>query len=149
MTTTYTIDKLDRKTLFDPDVKKYLFEVAPKISEMFNNKLDYKNCPVTALVDNYDFLVCRRNGEIRGHLICYVFTSPLDVKVKILYQIAFYAKPDSGRTAWHLFQKFIDIGKAQANHVITMLTSHSNIKPSTLKNLGFEELETLYRLEIK
>jgi hypothetical protein len=116
---------------------------------MFNHKLNWKNAPIGHLINNYQFYICRRDGEVTGHLICYVFTSPLDVKVKILYQLAFYAKPDSGRTAWHLFQKFIDIGKKEANHIITMLTSQTNIKPSTLKNLGFEEVETLYRLEVK
>lgn len=148
-TTTYTIEQLTTVTLFTDEVITYLKSEAPKISAMFENKLDYRNCPLVHLVENYQFYICRRNGEITGHLICYIFTSPLDIKVKILYQISFYAKPDSGRTAWHLFQKFIDIGKHSANHIITMLTSRTNIKPSTLKNLGFEEVETLYRLEIK
>lgn len=148
-TTTYTIEKLDRYRVHLPTVKEYLFEVAPQISAMFDNKLDYRHTPIEDLAENYDFFICRRNGVITGHLICYIFTSPLDITKKILYQLAFYAKPDSGRTAWHLFQKFIDIGRKDANHIITMLTSRTNIKPSTLKNLGFEELETLYRLEIK
>jgi hypothetical protein len=84
-----------------------------------------------------------------GHMICFFTKTPLDPQVTILRQLSFYAKPDSGRTAYHLFHKFIDIGKKQANHIITMLTSHTNIKPSTLENLGFKELETLYRMEIK
>lgn len=147
-TTTYTIEQLTDKTLCNKDVREYIFEVAPKLSEMFENKLDFRNCPVVDLVQKGIFLVCRRNGEIRGHMICYVFTSPLDVKVKILYQLSFHVKPDSGRTAYHLFQKFIDIGKDRANHIITMLTTHTNIKPSTLERMGFKELETLYRMEI-
>lgn len=146
--TTYTIEQLNRESFKNPALQKYLYEEAPKISAMFDNKLDYRNCPVISLAENYIFLVCRRNGEIRGHMLCYVFTSPLDINVKVLYQLSFYVKPDSGRTAYHLFQKFIDIGKDRANHIITMLTSHTNIKPSTLENLGFKELETLYRLEV-
>lgn len=148
MTTVYTIEQLNKDTVHLFGVKQYLYEVAPKLSEMFEGKLDYKNCPIEALAENYIFLVCRRNGEIRGHMLCYVFTSPLDIKVKILYQLSFYVKPESGRTAYHLFQKFIDIGKDRANHIITMLTSHTNIKPTTLERLGFKELETLYRMEI-
>jgi len=148
MSTTYTVDRLNSYTLND-EVFKYLDEVGPELSKKFGNKFDYKNSPVHTLVENTYFLVCRRNGEIRGHMICYIFNSPLDPEVKILYQLSFHAKPDSGRTAYHLFQKFIDIGKHHANHIITMLTSHSNIKPSTLENLGFTELETLYRMEIK
>lgn len=146
--TTYTVEQLTHVLDFTEHVKKYFREEAPKISELFDNKLDYRNCPIYALAENCIFLVCRRDGEIRGHMICYIFNSPLDPKVKILYQLSFYVKPDSGRTAWHLFQKFIDIGKEQANHIITMLTSQTNIKPSTLENMGFKELETLYRMEV-
>lgn len=148
MKTTYTIDTLSRFEDFTKEVEDFFKEEAPKISKLFDNKLDYKNCPIYRLAQECIFLVCRRNGEIRGYLICYIFNSPLDPKVKILYQLSFYVKPDSGRTAYHLFQKFIDIGRHQANHIITMLTSHTNIKPSTLENLGFKELETLYRMEI-
>jgi hypothetical protein len=115
---------------------------------MFDEKLDWKIARSLSLINNAIFLICRRNGEIRGHMLCYVFTSPLDIKVKVLYQLSFHVKPDSGRTAYHLFQKFIDIGKDRANHIITMLTTHTNIKPSTLERMGFKELETLYRMEI-
>lgn len=144
--TTYTISTVNQD--FGPDFTEYLFDVAPKLSAMFDNKLDYRNCPVRDLIDKYIFLICRRNGVITGHMILNLFSSPLDRNVKILYQVSFHAKPDSGRTAYHLFQKFIDIGRKQANHVITMLTSQTNIKPSTLENMGFKELETLYRLEV-
>jgi hypothetical protein len=148
MKTTYTIEQLDKTTIYDKDVLLYLCDIGPKLSELYNNKLDYKNTPYEALADKCIFLVCRRNGEIRGHMICHIFHSPLDPKVKILYQLSFYVKPDSGRTAYHLFHKFIDIGKDRANHIITMLTSQTNIKPSTLESLGFKELETLYRMEL-
>lgn len=149
MKTVYTIEQLKEREDFTDDVIKYLLVEMPKIAEMFDNKFDWKNCPLFKLAREYIFLVCRRNGEVRGHMLCYVFTSPLDVNVKILYQLSFYVKPDSGRTAYHLFHKFIDIGKERANHVITMLTTKTNLKPSTLEKLGFKELETLYRMEIK
>jgi len=144
----YTIERLTLETLYNSDVLKYLNEEAPKISKLFDNKLNYKNCPVHELVINYIFLICRREGEITGHMILELSESPLDNDVKILYQISFYAKPHSGRTAFHLFQKFIDIGQKESNHIITMLTSKTNIKSSTLERMGFKELETLYRLEV-
>lgn len=151
MKTSYTIEQIKdpgENLPYDFDFIEYLLEVGPTLTNLFEGKLDYKNCNVRDLVNNCIFLVCRRNGKIRGHMICYLTNSPLDPKVKILRQLSFYVKPDSGRTAYHLFHKFIDIGKDRANHIITMLTSHTNIKPSTLENLGFKELETLYRLEI-
>ena len=150
METTYTVEQVREINYCVPeDFIKYIYEVGPEISKLFDNKLDSRNTRFRDLVNNYIFLVCKRNGEIRGHLLCYIFISPLDPEVKVLYQLSFYAKPDSGRTAYHLFQKFVDIGKKEANHIITMLTSQTNIKPSTLENLGFKELETLYRMEIK
>lgn len=145
MKTVYTIEQVTEVT---DDFRNYLFEEAPKISALFDNKLDYRNCPVEELIEKCIFLVGKKDGEIRGHMICQIIPNALDYKVKMLYQLSFYVKPNSGRTAYHLFHKFIDIGKDQANHIITMLTSHSNIKPSSLEKLGFKELETLYRMEI-
>ena len=139
--TTYTIERVEENdNTVSEDFLKYIREVAPVLAELFGNKFDYTTTPYRMLVRHYQFYVCRRNGEITGHLICHIYTSPLDVTKKILYQVSLYAKPDSGRTAYHLFQKFIDIGKKNANHIITMLTSRTNIKPSTLKNLGLEEM---------
>lgn len=150
MKPSYTIDRV---TLATPhlfvDVGVYIYQVAPEIAKMYGDKFDWRNADLLTLIRDYIFLVCKRDGEIRGHMICFLTTNALDPKVKILRQLMFYVKPDSGRTAYYLFHKFIDIGKNQADHIITMLTSHTNIKPNTLKNLGFEELETLYRLEIK
>lgn len=147
MKTTYTIDRL--KIPLSEDEIEYLREAGPDLANMFDNVFDYKSCRLDKLINDYAFLVCRRNGKIRGHMICYIFPSPLDINVKVLYQISFYVKPDSGRAAYYLFQKFIDIGKKSANHIITMLTSQTNIKPSTLENMGFKEVETHYRLEIQ
>jgi hypothetical protein len=148
MKTVYTIEQLNEFTIHNGDVVNYIKEVAPEISSMFGDVFNYRNCNPPKLAKHRIFIICRRNGIITGHLIANLFHSPFDPEVKILYQNALYAKPDSGRTAYHLFHKFIDIGKKQANHIITMLTSQTNIKPSTLNNLGFREMETLYRMEI-
>lgn len=148
-TTTYAIEKLDKYTVHDDEVVKYLWEVGSHLSHLFGGHLDWNSTPYELLAEHRQFYICRRNGEITGHLICHIYRSPLDVTKKILYQTSLHAKPDSGRTAWHLFQKFIDIGRKDANHIITMLTSQTNIKPSTLENMGFEKLETLYRMVIK
>lgn len=147
-TITYTIEQLDKCTVHNSDVKWYLYEIGPRLSEIFGGKFNWRNTPYEQLADKCIFLICRRNGEIRGHMVCYLQPSILDPEINLLYQLSFYVKPDSGRTAYHLFQKFIDIGKDRANHIITMLTSQTNIKPSTLERMGFKEVETLYRMEI-
>ena len=150
MPTTYTIEQISYSGFVNNDhgILEYLNDVAPKLSEMFDGKFDWRTTPYGSLFKKYIFLVCIRDGKISGHMICNLFDSPLDYTVKILYQVSFHAKPDSGRTAWHLFQKFLDIGKTRANHVITQRTPNTNIKASTLERMGFKEMETLYRLEI-
>lgn len=145
---TYTISRLEKPEDFTEDVIKFLREVMPKISEMYNNKLDFRYCKPELLAKHGIFLICRRDGEITGQHISNLSICPLDLSKRILQQVHFYVKPDSGRTAYHLFKEFLDIGKSEADHIITMLTSQTNIKASTLENMGFEELETLYRLEV-
>lgn len=147
--TDYTIERLNGPEDFDESVVKYLYEEAPKISELFENVFNYENFSPLLLANKAIFLVGKRNGEVRGHMIACLSRSPLDTKITMLEQISFYVKPDSGRTAYCLFSKFLDIGKSEANHIITMLTRHSNIKPSTLEKLGFKEMEVVYRLEVK
>lgn len=153
-TTTYTIERVTEEWLVEDkknldDFSSYVRCVGPELTKLFEDKLKWEDADFPRLVKRGIFLLCFRNGIPTGHMICSIFPSLLDRKVKILHQISFHAKPDSGRTAYHLFQKFIDIGRKDANHIITMLTSQTNIKPKTLENMGFKEIETLYRLEIK
>ncbi len=143
--TTYTIE---RATLYSNELRNFVTSEAPKISEIFESKFNPENAAVELMIEKGIFLVGRRDGEIRGFHISWLSKSPLDMNVKILHQQLFYVKPDSGRMSYHLFKKFIDIGRSEANHIITMLTRHTNIKPETLENLGFSELEVLYRMEI-
>lgn len=147
---TYTIEQISFDEFFNnyKDIQEYLYEVAPSLSKMFGNKLDYRHTDYASLFKRYIFLVCLRDGKISGHMICNLFTSPLDSTVRILSQVSFHTKPGSGRSAYHLFHKFLDIGKARANHVITHTNPNTNIKSSTLERMGFEEVETVYRLEI-
>lgn len=142
---TYTIERM---IYFSDELEDFLIENCPDMAFLFDNKFNPENAAVEHMLNGAIFLVGRRDGEIRGLHISWLFKSPLDINVKVLQQQLFYVKPDSGRMAYHLFQKFIDIGKSEANHIITMLTRHTNIKPDTLVNLGFEELEVLYRLEV-
>lgn len=146
--TTYTIERITKPEDFTKDFKQFLLEEVPKISDTFDNVFDYNNCSPFLMAKKTFVLVCRRDGEIRGLMVADISNNYFDMKIKILQQILFYVKPNSGRTAYYLFNKFIDIGKSEANHIITMLTKHTNIKPTTLESLGFKELETLYRMEI-
>jgi len=142
---TYTIERV---TEFDGDIKKFLLEEAQSINNLFENKFDIQFADFKLMFEKGVFLVCRRDGKIRGIHLSFLHSSIFDKNTKSLYQQLFYVKPYSGRAAYHLFKKFIDIGRNEANHIITMLTSQTNIKSSTLESFGFKELETLYRLEV-
>lgn len=141
---TYTIE---RQTEYDGDFVNFLLEEVPNISNMFGNKFDFVNAKLDQMLEKGVLLVCKINGKIVGVHLSYLIESVFDKNCRILQQQLFYVKPGSGRAAYYLFKKFIDIGKQEANHIITMLTSQTNIKPQTLEKIGFKELETLYRME--
>jgi hypothetical protein len=145
---TYTIEQLNDTFDFTGDVMMFLREEVPKINEMFGGDFDYSNFPLNNFAKNAVFLVSKRNDKITGIMLASLCPSLFDKNFKILQQELFYVKPDSGRSAYYLFQKFIDIGRLKANHIITMLTSQTNIKPSTLVKLGFRQTEVLYTLEV-
>ena len=144
---TYTIS---RETELTPELREFLVEETDRMNASFgHDAFDISFALVVKMIREGVFLVCRRHGEITGFHVSWIFRSPLDVNVRLIQQQAFYVAEDSGRTAYHLFKYFIDFGKREADHIITMVASKTNIKPATLKRWGFEELETLYKLEVK
>lgn len=145
---TYTIERLSQPKDFTPDIEQFLTEEIPNISKIFGNKFNHDNCIYHAFALAGVFLICRRNDKVQGLMVAFLNRSPFDHKTILLQQQLLYVKPNSGRTAYHLFKKFIDIGKREANHIITMITSQTNIKPTTLEKMGFKEMEVLYRLEV-
>ena len=143
--TTYTIERIDT---LDDDVKEFLQKEMPNLIRISGNRFNPNYCALASMLQKGVFFVCRREGIVTGFHISWLSSSPLDLRVKTLTQQLFYVKPDSGRTAYHLFKKFIDFGKSEADHINTMIGGHTNIKPSTLKSGGFEEVETLYRIRV-
>ena len=141
----YTVERINK---YSSDLHSFIVDNGNYLSELFDGVFNYENAAFPAMAEKAVFLVGRRDGEIRGFHISWLTRSPLDTSVKILQQQIFYVKPDSGRMAFKLFQNFIDIGKTEANHIITMLTKHTNIKPATINRWGFKELEVWYRLEV-
>lgn len=144
--TTYIIEKVD---YLDDDLKTYLKKELPVLCEKFNNKYDYNYAAIIRMIQSGVFLVCKRNDEITGIHISWLVQSPLDVRIKLLQQQLFYVKEGSGRSAYHLFKKFIDYGKKHADYIITMIGEHTNVKASTLKRWGFHESEILYQMKVE
>ena len=145
---TYTIEQLRRPEDFTSDVRKFISDEIANVSKLFGDRFNFKNFVPEHFAQAGIFLICRREGEIRGVMLASLTRTHFDFETAILRQVLFYVKPHSGRTAYQLFKKFIDIGKSRANHIITTIASQTNIKASTLQRMGFKEVETLYRMEI-
>lgn len=141
----YTIEKAVTMT---KDLQMFLRVEMPKLSDKYGSRYNTNFCEATKMIEKGEFFVCRRDGEITGIHVSWLTNSMFDINVFILQQQLFYVKENSGRSAFYLFKKFIDFGKSQADHVITMIGSETNIKHSTLERWGFKKLETLYRLEV-
>jgi len=141
---TYTIKREKELT---KELLQFICNEADGLNKLFGGKYNWMNMGVHQMLQQGVFLVGYKDGEVRGIHISFLVNHPLDKKLKVLQQQLFYVKPDSGRMAFHLFNNFIDIGKSEADHIITMLTRHTNIKSETLINKGFEEIQVTYRLE--
>lgn len=91
--------------------------------------------------------VCFKNGDPVGFMFASIGVSRLDGVTIILAQDALYA-PLGFKTVKLLYDAFIDFGHRHSDHIITMIGANTNIKPRSLERLGFNKLETLYRMEV-
>ena len=144
-TMTYTIEKIKAT----PSAKfiEFAIEVAKESQLKYKTKyawgrFDFENYSKTGCV-----LACKRNDQYVGLMIFRLGRSIFDSDVRILSQDLLYAKPGT-RAAYYLMKEFIDFGKRNADHIITMIAEHTNIKPKSLEKLGFKKLETMYRIEV-
>jgi len=128
-------------------IHKFLHESTLKLMQIRNNDFpDADKIDFLRIIVQEHLFICFRNEEPIGFLYASEFTSIFTKKVRILMQQSLYAQPQT-RAAYLLLNHFLDFGKSRVDHVITMLTPHTNIKPSSLEKMGFTEIETLYRWE--
>lgn len=124
----------------------YIGQAGVRLSEMYPNDYEWWRVDVVDLANKGYFAVCERDGEIVGFMIASFYSSTFDPTTTILQQNLLYATPRT-RAAHYLLKAFIDFGRKDFNHIITMIAPRTNIKPQSLKRLGFKELETLYGME--
>lgn len=146
----YTVRTVSSKDL-TPTVLRMMFDAGVTLSGKHHRKLfkgwkmlDYKRIAdvVQGLV-----LICYRGDRPVGILIATRSNAFWNPENRILKQQILYAKPGT-RASYHLMKHFIDIGRASADTVITMIGEHTNISERSLEKLGFKKLETLYTLEV-
>lgn len=145
--TRYKVKRLNTIDL-DNDLINWLSLIANKVNIKFNNKFNPQSFDLFDYVKYNRFVVCYRDEKPVGVMLSRFYSSIFDSNTKILMQDLLYTEPGT-RAAKLLFDEFLDFGKKNANHVITMLTDKTNIKRSTLEKIGFNKLEELYRMEIK
>jgi hypothetical protein len=143
----YTIKRIRDIDDVDGALSYFIYSSMPELSKMFG--ITWQNFDMLGYIrKNGMVLVCYRHNKPIGILMARLFGSVFDPKTKILYQDLLYVNKKGTRAANILFRALIDFGKLNANHIITMITPTANIKGETLERLGFNQLETLYRLEI-
>lgn len=143
----YTIKKCTRRNVTVAD-RRFIAYVAEKMKVKFQADYDYTNIAFWAFVEENLLLMCYRDEQPVGFLAASFYELFFDPQIKILQQNLLYATPNT-RAANLLLKEFVDFGKRNANHVITMISPHTNIKGTSLERLGFSKLEELYRLEVK
>lgn len=134
-----------------PTVMRMIYDAGVTVTGRYKTKIfaGWKNFDYKKFADMTQglVLVCYRGEQPVGILIAGRGTAAWNSNHRVLKQLTMYAKPNT-RAAYYLMQHFIDIGKASADTVITMIGEHTNIKESSLEKLGFKKLETLYTLEV-
>lgn len=107
-------------------------------SEKFNLVLYADHARITIAYDAKDRPI--------GLMLSRLYRSVFDGTTRILMQDLLYARPGS-RASKVLLDDFIDFGRHNADHILTVIGERTCIKPSSLTGMGFKELETIYRME--
>ncbi len=142
----YTIRQLEFDDLTESRLN-VLRAIGEQVASQFGDKFNWRNFQLCDYVCNYRFMICEKNGSIVGVMLSRLYPSIFDPKVKILMQDLLFTEPGT-RAAKLLMDDFLTFGKANADHLISMIAPKTNIKRQSLEKLGFVELETLYRVDV-
>lgn len=111
-------------------------------------KIDHRNFDFFRYAQNHVVLVCFQGDRPVGLVMAQLFGSVFDPKTKVLFQDVLWVEKSSGRAAHLLMREFIAFGRANAKLVFTCRAKQTNVKERTLKRLGFEKVEEIFRLEV-
>lgn len=144
--TRYTTERLMIESLKDPGVAAFIVDTADHLNAAYGYRFNWTRINLPELLRSKYCVICKRDQEPVGLMVSSLLSSTFDPDVRILRQETLFAKPGT-RAIIHLMLDFIDFGKNNANHLITMIGQHSNLTDRSLQRLGFSYLETLYRME--
>jgi hypothetical protein len=126
---------------------RFIIESCTEVNKIYGDKYKWGEFPILDFIDKHYFTVCFNDGVPVGFLAASIFKSFFDPNVIVLKQNLLFALPKT-RACYHLMKDFIDFGKSNANHIITMIGTETKINAKSLEKLGFKQLEVLYRMEV-
>lgn len=144
----YTVEQLTCHDKFkeDRELVEFCYLGGVRLSAA-HPQFSWEFFPMRWYIENNRVMLCRRDGKPVGMHFSRKTYSVLDTRVTLAVQDLLYTLPNT-RAAKLLMDDFIDFGKREANHIITMIGEYTNIKDRSLQKLGFTPFETLYRMEI-
>jgi len=143
----YTVERITSREQVDDELLEFFKMSAEQVAMDYGHKFNWKKFKLLSYARDHRLMICRRNGRPVGIMLSQLYGSVFDPDVKILCQDLLFTKPGT-RAARLLMRDFIDFGRLNANHVITMIAEKTNIKRQSLEKLGFVKLEELYRIEV-
>lgn len=141
----YSVKRIQMVDMTD-EIICMISSAAHEMNETYDNRWDYTNFNLCNFIENHLLLMCFRGEEPVGFIAASIYFSFFDVSKTLLRQDLLYSKYP--KATYMLLKSFIDFGKANANHIITGIGEHTNLKPASLERLGFTKLESLYRMEV-
>lgn len=124
-----------------------MYRVGDVMKEVYDTKNDVRSFDIHKFADNHHLWLCLRDGVPVGFMMATRGVSAFDSSITTLTQRLLFGQPGT-RASHLLMREFVDFGKANVNHIYTVIGLYTNIKPKSLEKLGFRPLETFYRMEV-
>jgi len=139
-----SIVKIDDRDIPDELVEYINFQFEDKKENHIYNQVTKED--VELALDNLEMYVDMSTGKITGLMVVSFDYAAINSKHSILKLLSLTSL--SSRSTYRLLKHFIDLDKKRANSVIMNRSADTNLKHETLKKLGFEPMEVVYRLEV-
>ena len=133
----------------DKLIRDFILYAAADANQCTGNSFNWYNFPLDYF-DHHYVNMAFRLGEPAGLMMASLTRSVFDSDKILLRQDLLWVPKGGGfGVSRRLLQDFIDFGRLNADHILTTRSRATNIKGRSLERLGFCELETFYRMEVK
>lgn len=141
----YTVKKITVKDL-NPTLLRFIANSSTELNEMYDFNFNWAHkFPLKYAIETQVFLICYKAETPVGMLVASLQPAFFDTSKRVLKQQTLFSKHP--RATYELLRYFIDFGRLNANLVVTNIGKHTNLKPESLKKLGFTKMEEVFSLE--